>query len=50
MFLVALLIGWILVAFAMLVLCVAARRGDDGDRLRSRGDAAAPHLPTRLSA
>jgi hypothetical protein len=34
----------------MLVLCVAARRGDDGDRARADRDTAAPHLPTRLSA
>jgi hypothetical protein len=45
----ALIIGWVLVASAMAILCVAARRGDAGDEVR-RADAALSHLPTRLSA
>jgi hypothetical protein len=36
MLLVALVIGWTLVMFALTALCVAARRGDDGDLLRRR--------------
>ena len=50
MLVVALLIAWVLVAFVTVCFCVAARRGDEGERLRGRRETARPHLPTRLSA
>jgi multisubunit Na+/H+ antiporter MnhC subunit len=50
MVLFALLIGWTLVALAIVVLCVAARRGDEGDRTRRDAAPALRRVAARRSA